>query len=39
MGAAIFNFVGDHHHQQDGVCEAEAARVDNMVERIKSAVE
>jgi len=35
MGAAIFNLVGDHHRQRDGVLEAEAARVDDMIERIK----
>ena len=39
MGAAIFNLVGDHHCQCDGVLEEEAARVDDMIERIKHAAD
>jgi hypothetical protein len=35
----IFNFVGDHHRQHDGVLEAEAARVDDMIDRIRYAAD
>lgn len=35
IGAGVFNFVGDRHHQRDGVLEAEAAKFDDMVERIR----
>ena len=35
IGAVIFNHVGDHHHQRDGVLEAEAARMDDMIDRIR----
>jgi len=38
-GAGIFNFVRDHHHQHDGVLEAEAARMDDMVDRIRFVAE
>ena len=31
--------MGDYHHQHDGVLEAEAAKMDDMVERIKHAAE
>ena len=37
MGPAIFNFVEDIHRQRDGVIEAEAARFDDLVERIENA--
>jgi len=39
IGAGIFNFVGDHHHQHDGVLEAEVVRIDDMIEKIRNAVE
>ena len=39
IGVGVFNFVGDHHRQHDGVIEAEAARVDDMVERIRHAAD
>ena len=39
IGAAIFNLVGDHHRQHDGVLEAEAARMDDMMERIRHAAD
>ena len=29
----------DYHHQRDGVLEAGAARVDDMIERIRSAAD
>lgn len=35
IGSDIFNFVEDHHRQRDGVIEAEAARIDDMIERIR----
>jgi len=35
----VFNFVGDHHHQRGGILEAEAARFDEMVERIRRAAD
>ena len=38
VGSDVFNFVEDYHHQCDGVVEAEAARVDDMIERIIYAV-
>jgi len=38
-GAGIFNFVRDHHRQYDGVLEADAARMDDMVDRIRCAAE
>ena len=39
IGAGVFNFVRDRHHQRDGVLEAEAARFDDMVERIRHAAD
>jgi hypothetical protein len=36
IGGAVFRFVGDHHRQRDGVVEAEAARIDDMVERLRT---
>ena len=36
IGGPIFRFVGDHHCQRDGVLKAEAARMDNMIERIRN---
>ena len=39
MGAAIFNYVGDYHTQRDGVLEGEAARVDDMKEKIRHAAD
>ena len=35
IGVGVFSFVEDHHHQRDGILEAEAAKIDNMIERIK----
>lgn len=35
VGANIFNYVGDHHHQRDGILEADAAKLDDMAERIR----
>ena len=35
VGGAIFQHVGDHHRQHDGVIEAEAARINDMLERIR----
>jgi len=37
IGVGVFNFVGDHHRQRDGVLEAEAAKIDDMVEKIRRA--
>jgi len=37
IGGATFHFVGDSHCQRDGVIEAEAARMDDMIERIRNA--
>ena len=37
--AVVLKFTGDPHHQLDGVLEGEAARVDDMVERIKHAAD
>jgi hypothetical protein len=37
VGCDIFDLVEDFHHQCDGVAEAEAARIDDMVERIRHA--
>ena len=39
IGAGVFNFVGDRHHQRDGVLEAEAAKYDDIVERIRRAAD
>ena len=39
IGASVFNHVGDHHRQRDGVIEAEVARVNDMIERIRYAVD
>ena len=30
----MFGFVEDYHRQQDGVVEADAARIDDMLERL-----
>ena len=38
IGGATFHFVGDHHRQRDGVIEAEAARIDDLIERIRNVV-
>ena len=38
IGAGVFSFMEDHHHQCDGILKAEAAKIDNMIERIKHAV-
>lgn len=35
IGVRVFNFVEDNHHQRDGVVEAEAARVDDMIDSIR----
>jgi len=39
IGDAIFDFVPDNHRQHDGIIEADAARVDDMIERIRCAAE
>ena len=39
IGAGVFSFVEDHHHQRDGILEAEAAKIDDMIERIKRAAD
>ena len=39
IGAGVFNFVEDNHRQCDGILEAEAARIDDMIERIKHAAD
>jgi len=39
IGVAVFSFVGDHHRQRDGVIEAEAARVDDLIEKIRHAAD
>ena len=39
VGDGIFCFVGDYHHQHDGIIEVAAARFDNMIEKIRSAAE
>ena len=36
IGGPIFRFVGDHYHQRDGILEAEVARMDDMIERIRN---
>ena len=37
--SAVFSLVDDNHCQHDGVLEAEAARIDDMIERIRSAAD
>jgi hypothetical protein len=37
IGCNIFDLTGDFHHQRDGTAEAEAARIDDLVERIRHA--
>jgi hypothetical protein len=37
MGPEIFDLVRDHHNQRDKVGEAEAARVEDMIKKIKNA--
>jgi len=37
IGGDVFNFVEDHHHQRDGVIETDAARTDDMIEKIRCA--
>lgn len=39
IGPGIFNLAGDYHHQRDGVLEADAARVEKMIEKIWSAAD
>lgn len=39
IGGDVFNFVEDYHRQRDGVIETEAARIDDMIERIRHAVD
>lgn len=37
VGARVFEVIGDHNHQQDGVIKAEDAQLDNMIERVRQA--
>jgi hypothetical protein len=37
MGDTIFQLTRDYHNQRDALIEAEAARLDDMLERIRSA--
>ena len=39
IGTDIFKYVGDHHRQRDGVLAAEAAKIDDMIERIRRAAD
>ena len=39
IGAGVFSFVEDNHRQHDGILEAEVARIDDMIERIKRAAD
>jgi hypothetical protein len=35
IGPGVFNLVRDHHRQRDGVLEAEAVRIDDIIETIR----
>lgn len=37
IGAGTFLVVGDYHRQRDGVVEAEAARIDDAIQKIRDA--
>lgn len=37
VGVEVFQFVHDHHQQHDGVLEAEAVKIENMIGRIRDA--
>ena len=39
IGAGVFSFVEDYHCQRDGILEAEAAKIDDMIERIRHAAD
>lgn len=36
IGDTLFHFVGDDHHQRDGIIEADAAQIDDLLERIRN---
>lgn len=39
LGPEIFRMVADRHHQRDALLEAEAAKQDDMIERVQHAAD
>jgi hypothetical protein len=37
VGPGVFSIVPDYHRQWDGVVESEAARIDDMIQKVKDA--